>query len=47
MGNISISTGLAKALATKGSLKEILTDFVLEIFSGAVPASADDAESGT
>lgn len=47
MGNISISTGLAKTLATQGSLKEALTDYVLEIFSGAVPASADDAESGT
>ncbi|RLC49295.1 MAG: hypothetical protein DRH57_00300 [Candidatus Cloacimonadota bacterium] len=47
MGNIMISTGLAGALATKGSLKELLTDFVLEIFSGAIPASADDAESGT
>ena len=47
MANILISTGLSKALACKGSLKELLTDFVLEIFSGAVPSSADDAESGT
>jgi len=47
MGNVYISTGLARALAVKGNLKELLTDFVLEIFSGSVPSSADAAESGT
>jgi len=47
MGNVKISTGLAKALAVGDNLKSLLTDCVLQIFSGSVPNSADDAETGT
>lgn len=47
MGNVKISTGLANALARGDSLKALLTDYVLQIFSGSVPNSADDAETGT
>jgi len=47
MGNVKISTGMAKALAVRDNLKSLMTDCVLQIFSGSVPNSADDAETGS
>lgn len=47
MANVTISTGLAKELLARQSLKEALANTVLEIFSGVMPSSADAAETGT
>jgi hypothetical protein len=41
------STGLATFLAVTGSLKSALDNGFLYLFSGPVPASADDAIDGT
>lgn len=41
-----LSTGLADAINTVGSVKDIMDLGVIEIRSGSQPASADDAEEG-
>jgi len=44
---IRLSTGLRNQLLDTGSLKTIFTNAKLEYFTGAQPASADDAATGT
>lgn len=44
---INLSTGFVNALADSYGLKEILTNMVIEVRSGAQPANADAADSGT
>lgn len=41
------STGFRNALLGTGDLKTILTGFVLKVYDGTEPASADDAVAGT
>lgn len=44
---MKISTGLRNGLLVTGSLKSQLDSGVIKIYSGAEPASADDAVTGT
>ena len=44
---LRFSTGAVDALQEAGCLKEILWDGVIDVMSGAQPAGADDAETGT
>lgn len=44
---LRFSTGAVDALQEAGCLKEILWDGVVDVLSGAQPAGADDAETGT
>lgn len=44
---IKTSTGLRNTMLTTGSLKEALDGGKIRIFTGPVPASADEAETGT
>lgn len=42
-----LSTGFADALNVTGSVKAIMANSIIHIFSGVQPASADDLEVGT
>lgn len=42
-----LSTGFVQALNTVGSVKSILANSVIYIYSGTQPATADDTETGT
>ena len=42
-----LSTGFVDAVNTVGSVKSIMANGVISIYSGAQPTTADDAESGT
>jgi hypothetical protein len=44
---LRFSTGAVDGLQENGCLKEILWDGVIDVMSGAQPAGADDAETGT
>jgi hypothetical protein len=44
---VKLSTGLRDFLLGEGSLRKAFEDAVLNIYSGAAPASADDAPTGT
>lgn len=44
---LKASTGIRSGLMVTGSMKSILDGGKIKIFAGAVPASPDDAESGT
>ena len=44
---IQLSTGLRNAMLDTGSVKATLDSGFIKIYGGTVPASADDAESGT
>lgn len=44
---INLSTGFVNALADSMGLKEILTNMIIEFRTGAQPANADAADSGT
>jgi hypothetical protein len=41
-----LSTGLADAINAVGSVKSIMANGIIHIYSGAQPADADDAETG-
>jgi len=45
MAEVITSTGFKNILAKKG-IKEALTGYIINIYSGTPPASADDAETG-
>jgi hypothetical protein len=44
---IKLSTGLRQAIQGEGSLRKILEDAVLNLYSGPAPATADEAPTGT
>ena len=44
---LRLSSGAVDALQENGCLKEIFHDGIIDIYSGAQPASADDAKTGT
>jgi len=44
---LRFSTGLVQSLAKDKSLKEVMHDGVLRVYSGNQPSSADDAKDGT
>lgn len=43
---LRLSTGLRNAILSSASFQDALVNGVIDIYSGAQPASADDAESG-
>ena len=45
--SLRFSTGAVDALQENGCLKEVFHDGIVDIYSGAQPASADDAKTGT
>jgi hypothetical protein len=47
IANINISTGAKTMLLTTGSLNSIFTTGCIWVYSGAKPATADDAVTGT
>lgn len=44
---LRFSTGAVNALQENGCLKEVFHDCIVDVYSGAQPASADDAKTGT
>ncbi len=42
-----LSSGFADAVNAVGSVKTVMNDSVIHIYSGAQPATADDVETGT
>ena len=45
--SVKVSTGLAKHVAVTGSLKSAFDSGFIKVYGGAIPATADAAESGS